>query len=88
VEFRHQIKHCGLQRTSISRLILFYSTLTVWDVDFSNIDYLFATSSHDRTARIWSTDRVTPLRVLAGHLSDVDCVKFHPNSNYVKIVNF
>ena len=28
--------------------------------------------SHDRTARIWSTDHIQPLRVLAGHLSDVD----------------
>jgi transcription initiation factor TFIID subunit 5 len=55
----------------------------VWDVEFSPLGYYFATASHDRTARIWSTDHIFPLRVLAGHLSDVECVKFHPNCNYV-----
>ena len=28
--------------------------------------------SHDRTARVWSTDHIQPLRILAGHLSDID----------------
>jgi WD40 repeat protein len=48
---------------------------------------------------LWVTDRVTPLRMFAGHLSDVDvslrrllvrhstdpfqCLKFHPNSLYL-----
>lgn len=32
----------------------------------------FATASRDRTARLWSTDRTSALRVYAGHLSDVD----------------
>jgi WD40 repeat protein len=32
----------------------------------------FATASRDRTARLWSTDRTSCLRVYAGHLSDVD----------------
>lgn len=32
----------------------------------------FATASRDRTARLWSTDRSTALRIYAGHLSDVD----------------
>jgi transcription initiation factor TFIID subunit 5 len=27
---------------------------------------------HDRTARLWSTDVIYPLRVFAGHLGDVD----------------
>ena len=26
----------------------------------------------DRTARLWSTDHIYPLRVFAGHISDVD----------------
>jgi len=34
-------------------------------------------------ARLWSTDFIYPLRIFAGHLSDVHCVKFHPNSNYI-----
>ena len=49
----------------------------VWDVDFSPLGYYFASASHDGTARIWSTDHIFPLRVLAGHLSDVDvCIFF------------
>ena len=37
----------------------------------------------DRTARLWSTDRVAPLRLLVGHSSDVDVVRFHPNCHYL-----
>eukprot|EP00644_Phytophthora_capsici_P007688 jgi/Phyca11/555410/estExt2_Genewise1Plus.C_PHYCAscaffold_720147 len=55
----------------------------VWDVSFAPLGYYFATCSMDRTARLWSTDHMTPLRVFAGHLSDVDCVRFHPNHNYL-----
>lgn len=39
---------------------------------FSPVGHYFASSSHDRTARIWSMDRIQPLRIMAGHLSDVD----------------
>ncbi|KAI9905289.1 hypothetical protein PsorP6_013523 [Peronosclerospora sorghi] len=55
----------------------------VWDVTFAPLGYYFASCSMDRTARLWSTDHLTPLRVFAGHLSDVDCVQFHPNHNYL-----
>ncbi|CAM8910039.1 unnamed protein product [Rhodiola kirilowii] len=55
----------------------------VWDVQFSPFGHYFASSSHDRTARIWSMDRIQPLRILAGHLSGVDCVRWHENCNYV-----
>lgn len=55
----------------------------VWDVAFGPYGYYFASCSMDRTARLWSTEHTTPLRVFAGHLSDVDCVRFHPNHNYV-----
>ncbi|TYH69577.1 hypothetical protein ES332_D05G065700v1 [Gossypium tomentosum] len=33
--------------------------------------------------RIWSMDRIQPLRIMAGHLSDVDCVQWHANCNYI-----
>lgn len=33
--------------------------------------------------RLWATDHHQPLRIFAGHLSDVTCTRFHPNSNYV-----
>jgi transcription initiation factor TFIID subunit 5 len=44
----------------------------VWDVQWSPTGVYFATGSRDRTARLWSTDRTSCLRVYAGHLSDVD----------------
>lgn len=28
-------------------------------------------------------DRIQPLRIMAGHLSDVDCVRWHANCNYI-----
>jgi len=44
----------------------------VWDVQWSPMGIYFATASRDRTARLWSTDRISCLRIYAGHLSDVD----------------
>lgn len=41
-------------------------------MQFSPVGHYFASASHDRTARIWSMDRIQPLRIMAGHLSDVD----------------
>ena len=32
--------------------------------------------------RLFTTERRAPLRVLAGHLSDVNCAAFHPNGAY------
>lgn len=34
--------------------------------------HYFASASHDRTARLWSTDQPQPLRIFAGHVSDVN----------------
>ena len=44
----------------------------VWDVKWSPMGIYFATASRDRTARLWSTDRTSALRIYAGHLSDVN----------------
>lgn len=44
----------------------------IWDVDFGPYGFYFATASHDKTARLWSCDHVNPLRIFAGHLSDVN----------------
>eukprot|EP01083_Nonionella_stella_P003967 11415_1 len=32
---------------------------------------------------MWSTDKGVPIRIFAGHVSDVECVRFHPNCNYL-----
>lgn len=50
----------------------------VWDVEWSPMGVYFATGSRDRTARLWSTDRTSCLRVYAGHLSDVDVSNLTP----------
>jgi transcription initiation factor TFIID subunit 5 len=44
----------------------------VWDIEFGPYGTYFATASHDRTARLWSCEYPYPLRIFAGHLSDVD----------------
>jgi len=44
----------------------------VWDVEFSSLGFYFATTSHDRSARLWCTNHTHPLRVFAGHLSDAN----------------
>ena len=54
-------------------------TYPVWACDFSPFSFYFATASHDRTARLWSSEHITPLRIFAGHLSDVDVrLSVHP----------
>lgn len=58
----------------------------IWDVAFSDSELMFASASHDATAKVWVVDNrggLEQVRMLAGHLSDVDCVRFHPNSAYV-----
>lgn len=52
--------------------LMLYNMCPVLLVQFSPVGHYFASASHDRTARIWSMDRIQPLRIMAGHLSDVD----------------
>ena len=44
---------------------------------------IFATGGADRTCRLFSTDRTRPLRIFAGHWSDVTSVKIHPNAHSI-----
>jgi len=55
----------------------------VWACRFAPSGFYFASCGADTTARIWTTNRPVPVRVLAGHLSSVNCVAWHPNCNYV-----
>lgn len=56
---------------------------SVWDIELYSQLNLFCTASKDATARLWSFDRIYPLRIFAGHQSDVNSVKFHPNGAYL-----
>lgn len=58
-------------------------TYPVWSVDVCANDRLVASGSQDRTCKLWTLERTHPVRVLAGHLADVDCCVFHPNGVYV-----
>lgn len=75
----------GLWRTKDGGLITTYSghLYPVWDLEPYSTLNLFATGSKDGTARLWSFDRMYPLRVYAGHQADVNCVRFHPNASYL-----
>ena len=56
----------------------------VWSVAIAPCGYYFASAGADSTARLWCTDRTTPIRIFAGHYSEnVNCVTFHPNCNYI-----
>ncbi|GAB4823536.1 hypothetical protein N2152v2_010582 [Parachlorella kessleri] len=58
--------------------------LPVWSVACCpHVGFYFASCGADRTARVWNTERAQALRILAGHQSDVDVVRWHPNCHYV-----
>ncbi|KRX96597.1 Transcription initiation factor TFIID subunit 5 [Trichinella pseudospiralis] len=54
------------------------------DVKFGPYDGYFVVSDyHSGGALMWNMECETPVRAFVGHLSTVNCVAFHPNSNYV-----
>ena len=56
----------------------------IWSVAFAPCGYYFASAGADSTARLWTTDRPSPVRLFAGHTGDsVNSVVFHPNCNYI-----
>jgi len=56
----------------------------VWSVSFAPCGYYFCSTGGDATARLWTTDRPVPVRLLCGHTStNVNCCNWHPNCNYV-----
>lgn len=56
----------------------------IWSVDFAPSGYYFASAGADGTARLWTTDRVLPVRMFCGHTANsVNSVVFHPNCNYI-----
>ena len=76
VEFRwvkEMIRTCGgfITLSPLLSLSSFFLFLFIFLLQ-SPLGFYFVTGSHDKTARVWSTDHIQPLRILAGHLSDVD----------------
>lgn len=55
----------------------------IWAMDLCSLGNYFATGSHDKSAALWSSERTAPLRRFIGHSSDVQCVRFHPNSTMI-----
>lgn len=58
--------------------------------NYEKLVSLFQNSSSSQMSNItffpdslWATDHYQPLRIFSGHLADVTCTRFHPNSNYV-----
>lgn len=49
--------------------------------------FYFVSGSHDRTARVWNTEQIQPVRILAGHLSDID-VSVYCTSLYLLFLFF
>uniref|UniRef100_F1KW86 Transcription initiation factor TFIID subunit 5 n=2 Tax=Ascaris suum TaxID=6253 RepID=F1KW86_ASCSU len=66
-----------------SNVVVYRQILPVWQAQFCSRSYYFATGSADGTATLWATDRLQPLRIFADALSDVSCIDFHPNCNYI-----
>mmetsp|Transcript_12470 Transcript_12470/g.14066 ORF Transcript_12470/g.14066 Transcript_12470/m.14066 type:complete len:546 (-) Transcript_12470:83-1720(-) len=56
----------------------------VWKVAMAPSGYYFASAGSDSTARLWCTDRPTPVRIFMGHHSqNVNGLTWHPNCNYL-----
>jgi transcription initiation factor TFIID subunit 5 len=44
----------------------------VWDVKWGPFGQYFVSGSGDATGRIWSVEHINPMRILTGHLGDVE----------------
>ncbi|VDK44961.1 unnamed protein product [Anisakis simplex] len=66
-----------------SNVVVYRQTVPIWQAQFCSRSYYFATASSDGTAAVWTTDRLQPVRIFADAFSDVSCIDFHPNCNYV-----
>ncbi|KAF1768573.1 hypothetical protein GCK72_000385 [Caenorhabditis remanei] len=64
-------------------VVIYRCPAMVWQAQFCNRGYYFATASADKTVSMWSTDRMTPLRMFPDAYGDVSCIDYHPNCNYI-----
>ncbi|EGT46811.1 CBN-TAF-5 protein [Caenorhabditis brenneri] len=68
---------------SQSNVVIYRSPAMVWQAQFCNRGFYFATASNDKTVSMWSTDRMQPLRIFPDAYGDVCCIDYHPNCNYI-----
>jgi len=66
-----------------SNLVVYRVAQPVWQAQFSPRGYYFATSAGDGCAMVWATDKMQPIRMFADAFSDVSCLDWHPNCNYL-----
>lgn len=68
------------QTTAVTFMLGTENFCPAWDVDFGPYGYFFVSGSHDNLGYMWTMERTVPVRHFHGHRSDVETVKFHPNS--------
>ena len=61
---------------------------TIWDVKFAPKGYFFACGSSDCTAKLYVTDKITPIRIFLGHTSDVTLIEFLNNNMQIATSGF
>ena len=68
--------------TAIGNCVGKYTCVSsAWDVSFGPLGYYFLAANQNRTACVYSTDRVNAIRLLTGHVSDVTCCRWHDNAS-------
>ncbi|CAF1019336.1 unnamed protein product, partial [Didymodactylos carnosus] len=70
--------------TSYRPVTIYRSHLSpVWCLDTHKTSGYFASGSMDSTIRLWTSERVYPLRTFVYHIDDINTVKFHSNGKYL-----
>jgi WD40 repeat protein len=78
----HQQQHAP-RRLLLAAVYNSQERLPVWSVAFNPLSpNVFISGGRDTTAALWSTAFPQPQLLLAGHLSDVEVVAFHPTGLY------
>ena len=72
----------GIHCSACSFQYSLWCTLVFVLIMFSPVGSFFATCSFDETAKLWSTDRVFPIRTFIGHTRSVNVREF----SFVKIM--
>jgi transcription initiation factor TFIID subunit 5 len=64
-------------------IVVYRADAPVWDVQFCNRGFYFASATASKCVYLYSTERIHPLRIFSDATDDVTCLNFHPNCNYV-----